>query len=114
MAALTIQTVATAGVVPTYTAAAGGGDTFAPTSPEKHMLHVKNGGGSINVVIDDPTSTDPGSATAFNPDTTIAVANGSEKMILVDPARFKNTSTGNVAITYSGVTSVTVGVFLVP
>lgn len=112
MAALTIQTPTTAGIVPTYAAAAGGGDTFAPSGADRHLLHVKNGGGgSINVILDDPTSADPGSATSFNPDLTVAVANASEKMILVDTSRFKNTTTGLVSITYSGVTSVTVAVF---
>lgn len=115
MAALTIQSISATGVGPTYAAAAGGGDTFAPTDMTKHFLHVKNGGGgSINVVIDDPTSATPTGATAFNPDTTTAVPNGGERMIAVDPSRFRDNATGNVSITYSGVTSVTIGVFKVP
>lgn len=113
MAVLTIQEVTVAGINPSYAAAAGGGDTFAPTSPEPHILHVKNGGGgSITVTIDDPTSASPGAATQFNPDAAVTVTNGQERMIEIDPGRFVNTSTGNVSITYSGVSSVTVGVFL--
>lgn len=114
MATLTEQRIDTDGVAPTYAAAAGGGDNFTPANPgEDYFLHVKNGGGgSINVVLDDPTSVDPGAATSFNPDVTVAVPNGGERMILVRPSRYLNTSTNQVAWTYSGVTSVTIGVFV--
>ncbi|MGH7206838.1 MAG: hypothetical protein ACREI2_11585 [Nitrospiraceae bacterium] len=115
MAALTIQEIVVGGAVPTYAAAAAGGDTFAPTAQQPHVLHVKNGGaGSINVVVDDPNSVNPGSATAFDPDVTVAVAAGAEKMIRLGYTRFRNTGTGAVSITYSGVTTVTVAVFVMP
>jgi hypothetical protein len=51
-------------------------------------------------------------ATAFNPDTALVVTNAQERMIEVDPARFANPTTGIVSLTYTGVTTVTIGVFL--
>jgi hypothetical protein len=114
MAALTVQVPTVAGLAPSYAAAAGGGDTFVPGSSGTHILHVKNGGGSaITVTVDDAVSVTPGSAKQFDPDIGISVPNGGERMIAIDPARFNNPSTGVVAITYSAVTSVTVGVFRV-
>jgi hypothetical protein len=112
MATLTVQDIDTDGTNPTYAAAAGGGDNFTPTSDGDYILHVKNGGGSpITVVLDDPTSVDPGAATTFNPDVTVSVTNAQERMIRVRTARYRNPSTNQVAWTYSGVTTVTVGVF---
>ena len=114
MAAYTVQTVVTAGAVPTY-AAVSASDTFTPTSNQPHILHVKNAGGSPDsVVIDDPNSVNPGSATQFDPDVTVSVANASEKMIRIDPLRFKNTGTGVITITHSFTTSVTAAVFVMP
>jgi hypothetical protein len=114
MAAYTVQNFVVAGAVPSYTAVSAS-DTFAPVSDEPHILHVKNAGGSPDsVVIDDPTSVDPGSSTSFNPDVTVSVANGAEKFIRIDPRRFKNTGTGNVTVTHSFTTSVTAAVFVAP
>jgi len=112
MAALTVQEITAAGINPSYVAAAGGGDTFTPTGTDHHIIHVKNGGGSsITLTVDDPTSATPTGATAFNPDLAVTVTNGQERMIEVDLSRFVNPANGQVAITYSGVTSVTIGVF---
>lgn len=115
MAALTIQDLTVAGVTVALAAASAGGDTIAPTDDRMLILHVNNAsGGSLNVIVDDPTSTSPSGATAFNPDTTYAVAAGARMLFLLDPRRFKNAGTGLIAITYSGVTTLTVGVHRVP
>ena len=51
MAALTVQNIALAGLVATYSAA-NSSETMAIDGNERHFLHVKNGGGgSINVTI---------------------------------------------------------------
>lgn len=83
-------------------AAAGGGDTFANTGRER--LYVKNAGGSgITVTIVSPGACSQG----FTHDTAFTVTNGSDKVFpAFDPTRYGST----VSITYSGVTSVTVGV----
>lgn len=108
MAALTTQQIAPAGTTLTFGAAAGGGDTLTPG--DTTFLYVKNGGGSpITVTIDDPNSVGPSGAAQFNPDLSVSVTNGSEKCIgPLSATRFGRSSDGQVAITYSAVTSVTV------
>lgn len=104
MATLTVQNlVGTTGVIPTYGAAAGGGDVFA--NDGKTMLHVKNGGGgAIDVTVNSIKACDQGS----DHNLVVNVLNASEKVIgPFDPGRFNNAS-GQVEVTYSGVTTVTV------
>lgn len=108
MAALAAQPVATAGLTPTYAAAAGGGDT-APIGTNL-LLHVINGGGSpVTVTLATPGTAD-GLAIA---DTAKAVAAGASAFIPLR-AVYRNAATGRAAITYSGVTSVTVAVLRLP
>jgi hypothetical protein len=109
MALLTKQNVTRAGVVPAYTAAAGGGDEFVPG--DETYLHVKNGsGGSITVTIVTPR-TAKGQAIA---DVAVAIAAGAEKLIGPFPDEdYADPSDPNrrADITYSGVTSLTIGCF---
>ena len=107
MALLATQTISIAGIVPSYSAAAGGGDTFVPS--DRTYLHVKNAGvGSITVTIVTPGEAAPGVAIA---DPQVTVANGSEKIIGPFYSGVYQDSTGTASITYSGVTSVTIGAF---
>ena len=110
MATLATQSVSTAGLAPSYASAAGGGDKCRPG--EHTFLHVVNGGGgSINVTVNDPNSQNPGNAASFNPDLVVAVGAGANKMIgPLKASRFRDASDGLVAISYSGVSSVTVAV----
>lgn len=103
---LTVQQIAQTGVVPTYTSADTNGNYFSNNG--YCFLHVKNAsGGSINVTIVTPV-TQSGLALA---DQVVAVAAGAEKMIgPFAPATF-NDSSDVVNVTYSAVTSITVGVF---
>lgn len=103
MAALTTQRVLVTGTTITYAAAAGGGDTF--TGGARGVLRVKNGGGSpITATVVVPGNTAYGQA---QPDIALSVAAGTEGNFgpfdsgMVD-------GNGNVSVTYSGVTSVTV------
>jgi hypothetical protein len=106
MAALTTQSIARAGTTPTFAAATGGGDTVQ--GGDNIFLVVKNGGGSpITATVVVPGTTAYGEA---NPDIAVAVANGAEKWIPMD-SQYADNTTGRVSITYSGVTSVTVGAF---
>lgn len=108
MATLAKQSIKRTGVVPAYSAAAGGGDKFTPG--EDIFLHVKNGsGGSITVTVVTPKEAFPDVAEA---DVAVAIAAGAEKMIGPFPANhFANPSdSGLAAITYSGVTSLTLAV----
>lgn len=108
MATLTTQAISRAGIVPTYAAAAGGGDKFTPSRDT--YIHAKNGsGGSITVTIVTPKNTSYGAAIA---DIAVAIAAGAEKVIGPFPyEHFADTDDGLGDITYSGVTSLTVGVF---
>jgi hypothetical protein len=109
MALLATQSVGYAGVTPSLAAAAGGGDTFTPAP--NLFLEVNNaGGGSITVTVVTP-QTSRGQAIA---DLSVSVTNGQRRFIRISPAEFfADATTGLGNITYSGVTSVTVGVFQV-
>lgn len=111
MAALATQSIRRSGLNPAYAAATGGGDTCTPGA--NTFLHVKNGGGApITVTI-------AAKAIPFTDmivgNLAVVVTNAQERMIgpirpdaFADPA---GTPAGSAAITYSAVTSVTVGVF---
>lgn len=110
MAALTTAQITQAGTLVTLVAAGAGGDTVIAGAST--WLHVKNGSASsITVTIDDPTSATPTAATAFNPDAAITVAAGAERIIGPISARFGAPATGLASVTYSAVTTVTVGAF---
>lgn len=105
MAALSTQTIVRTGIIPTYAAAAGGGDSFVPSSDT--YLHVKNGsGGSLTVTVA-ATYTAIGQAVA---NVVVAIAAGAEKMLGPFPYEYFAQSDGTAAATYSGVTSLTVAV----
>ena len=109
MATLAVQNISLLGIVPAYSAAAGGGDQFTPS--DRTYLHVKNGGGSpITVTIVTPLEA------ALNipmADIAVSVSNGTEKVIGPFGAALFQNSVGLADVTYSAVTSVTVGVFRV-
>lgn len=108
MANLVTQQITPAGLAPTYAAAAAGGDKIAP-GPNV-FLHVKNTGGSpATVTVDDPNSVGPSGAAQYNPDLSVSVpATTGDRMIGPLGSRFQASTDGLVAITYSGVTGVTV------
>ena len=115
MAELTVQQISEAGGAATYVAAtAGDGDTADNNG--NMFLHIKNGGGgSITVTITAlTTSVDSGvygDLTKAN--ASIAVASETEAFIGgFAPAAF-NDGNGEIAITYSGVTSVTIAALYV-
>lgn len=100
------QTVPVTGIVPSFVAAGAGGDKFPPG--DRTILYVKNGGvGSITVTVDSVVPSNYG----VDQDGGGAVANGAERMFGPFPAGRWAGTDGLVAVTYSGVTSVTVGVF---
>lgn len=105
MALLTTQQITQAGVGPTFVAAAGGGDQVL--ADDRTYLHVKNAsGGAITVTVVTPGTVN-GLAIA---DLTVSVpAAGEREFGPIGPGQFADASLGgNAAITYSGVTSLTV------
>ena len=109
MAQLTIQTIATTGLAPTYAAAAAGGDAFYNDGAT--YFHVKNGSGaSINVTVNSITACDQG----FDHDQVVAVGAGAEKIIGPFPSQRWNDTSNNVNVSYSAVTTVTVAAVKLP
>lgn len=105
MATLTVQDVTTAGVAPTYAAATSGGDQFANDGAT--MLHVKAAAATVTVTIASQVACSQGSTH----NKTVVVSSTGEQMIgPFDVARYSDAN-GRVQVTYSQVTSVTVGVF---
>lgn len=107
MAALVTQTLGyPAPLAPTYVAAGAGGDTIKAGDNVREF--VKNGSGaSINVTIPRYPATDA-EGVAEAP-LVVAVAAGAERWIgPLYGSRFTNPATGNVEISYSAVTTVTV------
>ncbi len=108
MATLATQNITRAGVAPTFAAAAGGGDKFTP-SKDTWIEAVNGSGGAITVTIITPKTTDYGAAVA---DIAVSVGAGSTRKIGPFPRQhFADTDDGLADLTYSGVTSLTVGVF---
>lgn len=108
MATLTTQTITRAGVDPSLTAAAGGGDSFTPG--DDVFLHVNNGGGSsITVTVAGQGTILPNMDV---PDVVVSVGAGTDRFIGPFPfTYFADPTDGLCDVTYSGVTSVTVAAF---
>lgn len=107
MATLTVhEIVPTGGVEATLVAAAGGGDQFS--NDGRTYLKVTNGGGApITVTVVSQRACEQGTIHSIANSVTNATT---EVMGPFDTSRF-NDASGFVQVTYSGVTSVTVGAF---
>ncbi len=93
-----------AGTNPGFASATGGGDKVAPS--DRGYLHVRNAGDSpVTVTIATPGNDKYGQA---RPDIPVTVPAGADRVIGPFPADLADPSDGLVAVTYSGVTSVTV------
>jgi hypothetical protein len=110
---LTTQTI-TSDFTVSLVAAAGGGDAFL--NDGRTFLVVTNGGGApitVTVVVQKTSITVPGLGAVTFASIPVTVNNGTTKWIAVPSGPYNN-STGRVSVTYSGVTSVTVGAVRVP
>lgn len=108
MATLTVQTVDRAGfdLASGAVAAAGGGDDFV--NDGNTFVYVNNGGGgSINVTLNFRSGLTVDGVTPTSK--VVAVAAGVRKLIGPFPTQYyADTTTQKMALSYSGVTSVTV------
>lgn len=105
MATLSVQTINRDGLEATYSACAGGGDEFANAGDE--FIHIKNGsGGDITLTIVTQATVD-GQAVG---DRTVVITAGEERLIGPFPTGTYNDGAGKVQLTYSGVTSLTIGI----
>lgn len=103
MAALSAQQIVGGGLAATYGAVGGSGDTVA--NDGKRFVHIKNGNaGTVTVTIPTP-GTYKGKAIA---DDTITLTTGTEKFIGPWDPEIYNDSSGNVSITCSPTSSVTI------
>jgi len=107
MAVLTVVATSLTPAVSTLVAAAGGGDSFRNTGKER--FRCRNASGApITVTLAAQHAAGCPAGTLH--DVVMTVAAGAEECVTnLDPARFNNSS-GNVLVTYSSVTTVTVGV----
>lgn len=110
MAILSVQQIVTTGLNPSFAAAAGGGDSFQ-FSGREYLEVINGGGGSINVTIAAQQACGTFGVSAAAHDIVVAVTNGQRRKIRI-PAVGYIDANGRVQVTYSGVTSVTVGVFV--
>lgn len=110
MALGAVQEPGPAGAAPSY-ATPGLTDSFKNNG--RCLLHVKNASGSpITVTIDDPRSSQPVGATAFNPDVVVTVpATTGDRIIGPFPVGRFNDDNGAINLVFSAVTSVTAAVF---
>lgn len=105
MAVLAAQQATTAGLNPTYAAAAALGDTVTGVD-KKCLLRVVNGHSAPQTVT---LASQKTARTGLVPDDLdVAVPNAQERIIAIDPAYVD--ADGVLHLTYSGVTLLTVGV----
>jgi hypothetical protein len=108
MALLPVYQASLSGTPVTYTAAAGGGDTF-PVTGGAVAVRVKNGSGSpMTASVAFPGQTPYGVANPVR--TTSSIAAGAEVVVGPIPMTAVDANTGVATITYSSATSVTVAV----
>jgi hypothetical protein len=117
VADLTVQSITEAGLAPSTSSAAGGGDTFTNDSSERTFLQVTNGSGSSITVTITPTNASrsvPGFGTMTKANGGGTVANGATKLFGPFPSASYNNASDKVSVSYSGVTSVTVAALKLP
>lgn len=108
MANLTVQTITRAAIGPGVTPAAAGGDTFTP-SRDTFLYLFNSSGGSHTVTVATPNEVIPNVGIA---DVSVSVPSGGQRKIGPFPAEdFADPTDGLAHITYSGVTSLTIGAF---
>lgn len=106
MATLATQVQNLAGITPTYASAAVGGDRFTPG--DTTCIEVVNGsGGAITVTVDSKVNSNFGT----DVNVSVVVGAGARAKIGPFPAQRFAAPDGLGDISYSGVTSLTVGVF---
>lgn len=110
MSLRTPQVIALTGITPTLTAAEVGGDEFVNSG--RDFIHIKNGDASpITVTINSQVDCNQG----VDHDVEVVVpASTGEKFIGPFPKDRFNDEANKVQITYSAVTSVTIGIVRLP
>ena len=116
MAQLAIQTVAEAGLNASYAAAASGGDAVQNLKGEV-ILHFKNTNAAsrtVTVVAQGTSKSVPDYGDMTKGNLVVAIPAGEESFVGPFPKRAFNDAGGNVQVTYSAVTDLTVAALQVP
>lgn len=112
MAILSVQRILKTGLAPSLASAAGGGDSFPAAGDGRELLEVVNGDGSaIDVTIPSQSACGDFGVSNAAHDLVVEVPGGERRLIRVPPTGYRDAN-GRVQITYSAVTSVSVGVFI--
>lgn len=111
MATLTVQQITRVGAAPTFAAATGGGDA-CPVGTNIY-IEVKNGSGSpITVTLATIAGAAPFAGTALAAESfSVPATTGDIVYGPIHPLLFADPTTGMCTITYSAVTSLTIGAF---
>lgn len=115
MATLSRQKIVVTGLTPSFGACAGGGDVV-DNSDGRTFLHVKNGsGGSITVTVAAQVASLVTGTHGTLPVSNVAIAipAGAERIIGPFAKQAYNNASKQLAITYSGVTSLTIAAFFI-
>lgn len=115
MATLTRQDITEAGLEASYASAASGGDQVA--NDGRTVLHVKNAGGAartVTVTAQDSSESVPGFGTMTRADIAVAVPDAGDRFIGPLPLEAFNDAAGNIQISYSAVTGVTIAALRLP
>jgi len=110
MATLSVQTIALAGITPSFAAVAAGGDEF-PNDGSTYVEVVNSSAANTYTLTFTTPATVEGVAIA---DPTVAIAISSRKKIGPFPVSVFNNSSGRVAVAYTGTapaTDLTIGIF---
>lgn len=117
MATLTVQNIDNDGLTPSFASANSGGDDFVCQDDQRTYLEVLNGGGStitVTVAAQQSSAQQSGvGAVAVSALTMSVAASGRGKLGPFGAAHIRGND-GKVQVSYSAVTSVTVGVFRLP
>jgi hypothetical protein len=110
MSILNTQKISEIGLNPVYTSAGVSGDKIEPS--RRTFVHVKNNSvsSSTTVTVVDTLSIEPAGSTCFDPDLSVVIEPGGNRMIgPIVETRYKNAS-GYTDVSYTNAASVVVAV----
>lgn len=109
MATLTVQDIVSTGLAPTFAVVAAGGDQFPVQGGYLYYIEAKNTDGTPHDVIINSQAL---CSFSFDHNITVSIpaTTGDRKIALGPISRFTDAS-GNVLITYSADTGMTIGIF---
>ena len=109
MAELTVQNINDQGLDPTYTAASGGGDTFDNDGNTRLLIeNASDGAIDVTIPAQNTSPSIPGYGTTTKSNSVLSVGAGKTAIIGPFPVIAWNDASGEVSVSYSGTTSLSV------